>query len=136
MNGDRAEDRRPGIRMIIGLLVVLAVAGVVLSQCTPANPDAPTYQDRTALTLGAALSDVATVQRVLKNLEDDRIFRTTALAQVRASGDSLDSNAGAFSQVNPPQQLHGLYTRTSSLLSDASDSVTEARLAIERNQVH
>src|SRR4051794_2516832 len=111
------------------LVVLLSVAA-----CVPASPDQDTYLAKTSVTVGGALSEVATVRTILEALHENKMFGTTAIAQIRASQDSLDTNAGAFAEVNPPPELDHLYAVTSSLLSDASDLVTEARIAVDRHR--
>jgi hypothetical protein len=80
----------------------------LVAACVPANPDDDTYEGKVAVTLGGALSEVATVQKILETLHEGRLLRPTAVAQMRYSQDSLDTNAGAFNQVNPPPDLHWL----------------------------
>lgn len=48
---------------------------------------------------------------------------------------SLDTNAGAFNEANPPPDLDWLYDQTNALLSEGTDTVQAARLAINRHQV-
>jgi hypothetical protein len=112
------------------------VALFTLAACVPASPDQNTYEAKTSLTVGGALSDVATVRIILEALHENKILRAAAIAQIRASEDSLDTNAGAYAEVNPPPALDALYTRTSMLLSDATDLVTQARIAIDRHRSH
>lgn len=118
-----------------GALALGSLLGaLVLGGCVPANPDAATYEQKTALTLGGALSEVATVQQLLETLRQDRMFRPTAIAQMRSSESNLDTNAGAYGEVHPPPQLDWLQQRTSTLLTESQDTVFQARLAIERHQ--
>jgi hypothetical protein len=122
---------RTAARLLGGCLL----ASALLTGCVTANPDDQTYKDKAALTLGGALSEVATVQKVLESLHQDKMFRTTAIAQMRASQNSLDSNAGAFTEIHPPPDLDWLYNRTDTLLSDAQDTTNAATLAIQRRDV-
>jgi hypothetical protein len=110
------------------------LSGVLLSGCIPANPDDDTYKAKASVTVGGALSQVATVQKILESLHQDKLFRTTAIAQMRSSQSSLDTNAGAFNEVHPPPDLDHLYGRINTLLSDANDTAFQARLAIERHE--
>lgn len=112
------------------LLVVLLVTG-----CVPASPDVDTYRDKAAVTLGAAVSDVTTVRLLLEMSYDGRMLRPTALTQLRYSEGALGTAIDAYTELNPPPQLDGLFKRSSTLLGDASDLVAEARIAIERQQV-
>ena len=114
---------------------LVLVALFAVAACVPASPDEDTYQAKTSVTVGGALSDVATVRTILEALLEDMMVQATAIAQIRASQDSLDTNAGAYAEVNPPPALDGLYARTSRSLSDAADLVTAARIAIDRHRL-
>lgn len=116
-------------RLPLALAAVLVVVG-----CVPASPDRDTYLAKTSVSVGGALSEVATVRTILEALREKKMFRSTAIAQVRASQTSLDTNAGAFAEVNPPPALDALYNRTSTLLANATDLVTAARIAIDRHR--
>jgi hypothetical protein len=118
-----------GPRLVAAWLLLL-----LASACVPANPDNDTYEGKVAVTLGGALSEVATVEKILETMHEGRMLRPTAVAQLRYSQDSLDTNTGAFNQVNPPADLDWLYARTNDLLSAAGDVTNEARLAIARRQ--
>jgi len=122
--------RRAGAELAAGLLASVLVAG-----CVPATPDDATYEDRTAQTLGGALSEVATVQKTLETLHQGKMFRPTAIVQLRNSASSLDTNAGAYNEVHPPPDLDWLYKKTDTLLTQAQDTTNQAALAIERHQV-
>jgi hypothetical protein len=118
-------------RLAAGSVLALAL----LAGCVPASPDNDTYKGKVSVTLGGALSEVATVQTILETLDQGKLFRPAAIAQMRASQSSLDTNSGAFNEVNQPRDLDPLYQQTNSLLSAAIDTLHEARLAIERHQV-
>lgn len=111
------------------------LCAVVLAGCVPASPDADTYRDKAALTLGSAVSDVRTVSSLLDTLYDGRMLRPTAVAQLRYSEEALDTATDAFTELNPPPSQQRLYTRASSLLGDAGDLTARARITVERKQV-
>ena len=122
-------------RAVAGLAAGCLLASVLVTGCVPATPDNGTYKDKTALTLGGALSEVATVQKTLETLHQGKMFRPTAIVQLRNSSSNLDTNAGAFNEVHPPPDLDWLYKRTDTLLTQAQDTTNQAALAIERHQV-
>jgi hypothetical protein len=122
---------RAGAQLVAGCLL----GSVLVAGCVPASPDNGTYKAKTALTLGGALSEVATVQKTLETLHQGRMFRPAAIVQLRNSSSKLDTNAGAFNEVHPPPDLDWLYNKTNSLLSQAQDTTNQAGLAIERDQV-
>lgn len=113
-------------------VLAAALAAALLGGCVPASPDVDTYDDKARLTLGAAVSDVRTVQKLLETLYDDRVLRQTAIAQMRYSEKSLGTATTAFIELNPPPQRDRLTKRMSTLLGDAEDLLDEARTAIER----
>lgn len=121
-------------RVASALVLGSLVGSLLLGGCVPATPDEGTYKDKAALTLGGALSEVATVQKVLETLHEDKMFRPTAITQMRYSGSSLDTNASAFDEVQPPPDLDWLHKKTDDLLSEAQDTTLQARIAIERNE--
>jgi hypothetical protein len=116
-------------------MVTVLTGAVLLAGCVPASPDRDTYLGKVSVTLGGALSEVATVQVVLEALHDGEMFRSTAIVQVRDSQSSLDTNAGAFNEIDPPPDLDRLYDRTNALLTAGTQAVQAARLAIDRRQV-
>lgn len=120
--------RRLVIAALVGLLVALAAG------CIPASPDVDTYDAKAQRTLASAVSEVRTVQKVLETLDDGRMFRQTAVAQMRYSQSSLDTATSAFTELNPPPPRDRLTTRMATLLADAGDLLDEARTTIERYQ--
>jgi len=116
-------------------LAASALGAVLLGGCVPASPDADTYDDKAALTLGSAVSEARTVERVLDTLYDGRMLRPAAVTQLRYSEDALDTATGAFTELNPPPSRDRLNRRTTTLLGDAGDLLAQARIAIERERV-
>ena len=116
-------------------LAAALVALSLLAGCVPASPDADTYDDKAAVTLGSAVSDVMTVERLLQMLYGERMLRPTAVAQLRASEDALATATTAFTELNPPPSRDPLNRQVSALLGDAGDLLAEARVAVERRDV-
>jgi hypothetical protein len=123
--------KRPGMAALLALLVTLL--GVLGSGCVPASPDVDTYDDKARLTLGSAVSEVRTVETILRSLHEDRMFRPTAIAQMRYSQSALDTATSAFTELNPPPRRDRLTARMTTLLGDAGDLLDEARTAVERH---
>jgi len=121
--------------MKLGLTAAVAAGSLLLAGCVPASPDVDTYDDKAALTLGAGVSQVRTVQRIVQTMYDGRMLHPTAVAQLRYSEDSLETATGAFTELNPPPARDRLDTRVSTLMGDASDLLADARIAIERSDV-
>jgi hypothetical protein len=121
---------RPGpiLTLITALAVLLLATG-----CTVASPDSQAYRDRTSLVLTDAISHVATAQKVLAASQDDKILGSYALATVRSSDDTLNTAVGAYFELYPPREMDPRFKRVSSLLGDATDLVTESRIALYRH---
>lgn len=113
-------------------LLAAVLLGILATGCVPASPDVDTYDDKARLTLGSAVSEVRTVQRILDTLYDDRILRPTAVTQMRYSQKALDTATSAFTELNPPPERDRLTRQMTTLLGDAGDLLGEARTAIER----
>ena len=116
-------------------LAASTLAAVLLGGCVPASPDADTYDDKAALTLGSAVSEARTVERVLDTLHDGRMLRPAAVTQLRYSEDALDTATGAFTKLNPPPTRDRLNRQMSTLLGDTGDLLAQARIAVERERV-
>ncbi len=113
-------------------LLALLLAGLLVAGCVPASPDADTYDDKASRTLGSAVSEVRTVEKVLRTLYDDRMHRQTAITQLRYSEKAIDTAATAFTELNPPPERDRLTTRVDTRLGNAQDLLDETRTAIER----
>ena len=115
-------------------LAAVALSGAVLARCVPASPDADTYDDSAAQTVGSAISDVRTVQRLLETLSDDRMLRPVAVAELRYSEERLGKVTQAFTELNPPPQRDRLAQQLSTLLEDGGDLLAESRVAVHRHE--
>jgi hypothetical protein len=93
-----------------------------------------TYDDKASQTLGSAVSEVRTVQRVMETSYDGRMLRPTARTQMRYSEDALDTATSAFTELNPPPTRDRVFERANTLLGDAGDLVTRARITLERSE--
>jgi hypothetical protein len=113
---------------------VMLVALLALTGCVPASPDADTYEDKAVLTLGSALSEVATAQLTLEQLDKETSFRAAALTTLRYSEDNLGTAAKSFTELNPPPTDDRLYARCNSVLGDAEDLLAEVRITAERGR--
>ncbi|HEX6485974.1 MAG TPA: hypothetical protein VF012_04640 [Nocardioidaceae bacterium] len=116
-------------------LAASALAAVMLGSCVPASPDADTYDDKAALTLGSAVSEARTIERVLDTLYDGRMLRPAAVTQLRYSEDALDTATDAFTELNPPPTRDRLNRQMRTLLGDTGDLLARARIAVERERV-
>ena len=110
-----------------------AVVLAVTSGCVVASPDADTYEDAAASSLGTAASEVATVQMLLDLLDRDRITTSAVVAQLRYSENSLAKAAQGLTGLNPPPAGDGISTRAGDLFDRAETLIENARIAVHRS---
>ena len=116
--------RRP--RALPAVLVPL-----LLAACST-SPGAADYREQASLTLGTAVSDVATARLVLDELAQGDTFHPAAMTQLRSSEESLGSVAQSFGSLNPPASEDPVHRRSTTLLGDAEDLLAAVRIAVHR----
>jgi hypothetical protein len=126
----RGSTRRPGTRAA----VVVSAACCLVAGCVPASPGPSAYEDKAAMTVESALSEVATVQLALEALDRGRAFRPAVITQLRYSEDNLDTATGAFTELNPPKVDDRLHRRSEKLLTEAGDLLARTRIAVARGR--
>lgn len=119
-------------RLMGALLAVVILA--VSSGCVVASPDADTYQDAAASSIGTAASEVATVQMLLDLLDRDRITSSAVVAQLRYSEKNLAKAAQGLTGLNPPPSQDGISTKAGDLFDKAESLVEDARVAVHRSE--
>ena len=113
-------------------LAALASALLLTSGCVVASPDADTYGDAAASTLGTAVSEVATVRTLLELLDSGDIQRSAVVTQLRHSEDALAAASQGFGSLNPPVQKDLLNEEAGRLLDEAESLLQDARVAVHR----
>ena len=119
--------------VLLGLLLALLLP--LASGCVVASPDTDTYDDAARQSLRTAISETATVERLLRLLADERIPRPAVVAQLRYSEQGLDHASSWFAGLNPPVGSDPTAARLGTLMQDAGDLLGNARVAIHRDQV-
>ena len=117
-----------------GVALALVLALVLGGGCVPASPDPDTYRDAAAQTLGTAVSELATVEEMLRLLVADKIMRPAAVTQLRYSEDGLEKSTQWFTGLNPPTGSDGFGKRLGTLLQDGGDLLADARVAVHRGE--
>lgn len=115
------------------LLASLATALLLTSGCVVASPDADTYEDAAASTLGTTISEVATVQKLIELLHDGDIPRPAVVAQLRHSEEGVSRVAAGFGSLNPPREQDLLSEQAAQLLDEAESMLQRARVAVHRS---
>lgn len=121
--------RRTTVARWLSLLVVL----LAFTSCTPASPSVETYRERTKPAVTDTLSHIATAQQVLELAQRDKVMGPYALSTVRSSESTLSKVTGSYAELHPPTELDPVFTQATSLLGDASDLLTETRIALKRD---
>jgi hypothetical protein len=127
--------RRPqqgrGARSVRGA-ALCAVLLVPVAGCGSMSPDPADYREQAYLTLGTAVSELATTRLYVEELAQGDVFATSTTSQILASDQSVGSSAQKFGSLNPPLGSDKLYEQCSSLLTDAQDVTAAVRIAVHR----
>jgi hypothetical protein len=118
------------VRRARTLVAVLCCVGCVA--CGTTTPDRSAYREQAELAVGTALSEVRTVELLLRAEHDEKVlggYRTTVL---RSSGDSLDRTRRTFAGLLPPPGEDRTAGRITALLEKAGQQVGAASLAVHR----
>jgi hypothetical protein len=116
-----------------GRLASLLVLGIALGGCvTPATGNT-SYLGKARMSVQAAISETQTARITLQAVQRHRIFTTAADETVTATEGALGSISAAFNSVQPPRASDPIRDKTSTLLSDAEDALSAARIAIRRD---
>jgi hypothetical protein len=111
-------------------VVVLCVLGCV--GCGTTTPDSSSYREQARLAVGAALSEVRTVETLLRAEDEGKTLGGYPTAMLRSNGDSLATAERSFTSLLPPAGEDRTATRTADLLTRAGAQVGAAALAEHR----
>lgn len=112
---------------------VIALVSTGSAGCVVASPDANTYRDAAAQTSEGAISDLATVEQLLRLLHRDGVPRPAAVSELRTSEASLAKSSDWFTSLNPPAGSEPVAVHLADLLETASGLVDQSRLAVHRH---
>lgn len=115
----------------VGPVASLGLA-LLLSGCVAPARGAQGYAAGAHRALDSAVSEVGTARIAVETLLAHRILRTTADEIVSDSEAALSGLADSFTAVQPPRESDEVHDRASKVLSDASDAVERARIAVRR----
>jgi hypothetical protein len=119
------------LRRRTAALGALLSASVLAGCVTPATGN-DSYRAKARSSVQSAISETETVRIVLRTLQRDGIFATTADETVTSSETALGSISAAFGSVQPPPEGDSIHDGTSALLSDTEDALVAARIAVRR----
>jgi hypothetical protein len=119
------------VRRLLSSALAIAVL-TLASGCVVASPDADTYEDAAASSVGSVASEVATVQLLLNLLDRHRITDAAVVTQLRYSEKNLASAAQGLTGLNAPPEEDPVSSKAGDLFDQAEALVESARTAVHR----
>lgn len=111
--------------------VAVAVLLLLATGCTrPSELDVADWRSTAQQSLESAASEVATVRLVLQQQEKGQLVGRTAIVAATYSEEAMGSAQDSILTQQPPKGIRAEYDDVSSVLGDAGDLVTEARVAL------
>lgn len=113
---------------ILVALVLLGMAGCAV----PSSPDARDWRRSARQSVGDVASEVETARTTLRQLGADRFVGRYATVLLVDAEEAAGKAADKITTQQPPQVEQERYDEVSAALGDATDLVTEARIAVAR----
>jgi hypothetical protein len=115
---------------------VTALAGLTLSlattACAPQSPDRSSWTDQAHKSLDDVSSEVATVSLLLRLEDEDKVPGKYQQVVAQDSETAVGQTMSKFGGEQPPEGEDDTYTNVTSVMSDASDLLSQVRIAIVR----
>jgi hypothetical protein len=115
-------------RALAGSCVVAAL----LTGCAPQAPDHGSWRDQAHLSLEDVASNVATAGLLVGLAQDDRMFGKYQQIVALNAETNAGRTADHFSGEQPEPRDDPTYTRVTTVLSDATDLLSQVRIALVR----
>jgi hypothetical protein len=112
--------------------VLSAALLCVLTACAPQAPDHSSWRDQAHLSLQDVASNVATMSLVVQFAREERIFGKYQQVVALNSETNAGRTADHFSAEQPEPRDDATYKRVTSLMSDATDLLSDVRIALVR----
>lgn len=122
------------MRSTARVLAALGTALVVLlgGGCAPQSPDHTSWTDQARQALEDTASQVATVALLLRLERENKVPGKYQQVVAQDSESAVGATMAKFGGEQPEPRDDATYKRVTSLMSDASDLVSEVRIAIVR----
>jgi hypothetical protein len=104
----------------------------MLAACAPQAPDHSSWRDQAHLSLQDVGSNVSTMTLLLRLVREGRMFGKYQQIVALNSETNAGRTADHFSGEQPETQDSATYTRVTTVMSDACDLLSEARIALVR----
>ena len=116
---------------------VAAVAGLGLAlvatvACAPQSPDRSSWTDQAHKSVGDVSSEVATVSLLLRLEHEDKVPGKYQQVVAQDSEAAVGQTMSKFGGEQPPEGEDDTYDQVTSVMSDASDLLSQVRIAIVR----
>lgn len=124
---EAGSARRSAAAGVAALLVAALTAG-----CAPQAPDHSSWTDQAHQSLQDVSSEVATVTLLLRLEREDKVPGKYQQVVAQDSESAVGQTMSTFGGEQPEPRDDAVYKRVTSLMSDASDLLSEVRIAIVR----
>lgn len=112
--------------------VVSVLLAWQLTGCAPQAPDHSSWRDQAYLSVEDVSSNVSTMTLLLQLVERGRMFGKYQQIVALNSETNAGRTASHLSAEQPEPRDDAMYTRVTGALSDASDLISNARIALVR----
>jgi len=116
------------LKWLAGALVLAAL--VVPSGCRPSAPDQSGWQSSAQQAVTDMVSEVATSRLTVQQELRDRFVGRYPVVVLTYSEEAAGKAADSVSTLQPPASARPSYDELTGLLSDASDAISRARIAV------
>lgn len=100
--------------------------------CAPQAPDRSSWHDQAHLSIEDVASNVSTMTLLLRLVREDRMFGKYQQVVALNSETNAGRTADHLSAEQPVPEDDATYKRVTALLSDATDLLSEVRIALVR----
>ena len=111
---------------LLGTCVLLA------SGCAPQSPDHTSWDDQARLALQDTRSEVSTVKLLLELEQEGKVPGKYQQVVAQDSESAVGQTMSRFGGEQPPEGEDDTYEKVTSVMSDASDLLSQVRIAIVR----
>jgi ABC-type enterochelin transport system substrate-binding protein len=116
----------------MGTVALVACFSVLMAGCAPQSPDHSSWTDQAVQSLKDVTSEVATVTLLLRLERDRKVPGKYQQVVAQDSESAVGETMSKFGGEQPEPRDDAEYKRVTTLISDASDLLSEVRIAIVR----
>jgi hypothetical protein len=120
------------VRSFARSFAILGTTLVVLTACAPQAPDHSSWTDQARTALEDTASEVATVGLLLRLEEQGKVPGKYQQVVAQDSESAVGATLAKFGGEQPVPRDDATYRRVTGLMSDASDLLSEVRIAVVR----